>query len=1240
MYQTPAAFTRLIKDISEAPETENQGTLIIRVETGLHLATLLGLDDEPITVGWFLLSGTPTINRRLNRLNGEERRMLAVGRQIIPLNSRFAWEAALREYSTLPSQHRNYEFVATDLDKQIINACRAGNSATHERLKTLGQILNGELQPSEVKVRYPQPDKSYRVMINTETGWQYGNVKFNADQLSSVNKPQDEDNRWFSDYRPRLPITINLSDLRATAEKLDVLESKVDGNPRWVHDFDMLNYRELDDSVTPTQLAQEGKTTTLKLDGFVHLAGIVSSGKTTLVKLIAAHAIINKWDIRITMVVGDTNSALSTANQFNTWFCTDPATDQPVAVPVLGKSTRSIHLSRYQASYEYAESQHHNRPHWGERWLSPVCPLESMITWEDGRDSKIPIGAEPCTSLLSNSTATQQEQGSGEARNAGKTRAKERVPPKKERPQHHICPLFSMCPSKQMYHDMPDAKIWITTPGALTQSGVPRQLDARPIKMSELIYEQSDVVVFDEVETVMEWFDRTYTQRVDLTDGRYGLLDRLDDQVAEYLRTNRTPPPEFQKWLFAERAATKAVSTILTLLNPEQGDDLLRTWLHRGDFTQNTLSYRIARRLAGLRETSSTDPAKNNAEDGTIRPILILFEKLATNPFGLSPADQAEPQNPTEAAVRGLRAIMRQMNSAGQDVADQAVIDQCQVWITDHFPSIEADLNALREYLQTSTEPGDQRYFNDTKYDRDITDLAKRLFFTLWVVLLDWHLGIVLYEWHRKPVEIFSEQPYSKIPRGLENILPLPALGKQFAIYRAPIAGDHAVSDANRNRLSQFIFLNIGRSLLTNFHRLRTDIDGLRGPNVLALSGTSYLPDSSRFHVQIEPQGVLSTHEETRSAIRDSYFAFMSFNETPKTKSGRPKADKPIAVSGRQKKNQQLTILIEAMLEAHRQKGGTFGHVLDQLDQHAKDDPTRWTDRSRLLLFTNSYAQAKAVASALQRGWPEMREKIFYLSRGREGQDYEAQSDNTQPDSVVGSGSGMKSDNIRRIDIEQFAGTGGKILVAPMASVGRGFNILNNQIPRKAAFGAVFFLIRPMWQPHDQLAMAQELNRYTLQWATESDDVPDAIRDADGLYGGAIALRDTSRVLWQKMQARKSYMALSYPTDDPHILTATDPELNIAPLHDLAASTAGQIIQAAGRLLRGGVPFHAYFIDAAWAPLTAESGGTQPEYAQTSLLQAMIDRLGVYADEDKAIGHALYQELADKFATIVGMNGN
>ncbi len=74
--------------------------------------------------------------------------------------------------------------------------------------------------------------------------------------------------------------------------------------------------------------------------------------------------------------------------------------------------------------------------------------------------------------------------------------------------------------------------------------------------------------------------------------------------------------------------------------------------------------------------------------------------------------------------------------------------------------------------------------------------------------------------------------------------------------------------------------------------------------------------------------------------------------------------------------------------------------------------------------------------------------------------------------------------------------------------------------------------------------------------------------------------------------------------------------------YDLAASTAGLIIQSCGRLLRGGVPFRAYFVDAAWGA----NGSDQ------SLLAMMIRVLTDYARDP--IGGTLYAPLAQALANV------
>ncbi|MEH1971157.1 hypothetical protein [Nostoc sp.] len=69
--------------------------------------------------------------------------------------------------------------------------------------------------------------------------------------------------------------------------------------------------------------------------------------------------------------------------------------------------------------------------------------------------------------------------------------------------------------------------------------------------------------------------------------------------------------------------------------------------------------------------------------------------------------------------------------------------------------------------------------------------------------------------------------------------------------------------------------------------------------------------------------------------------------------------------------------------------------------------------------------------------------------------------------------------------------------------------------------------------------------------------------------------------------------------------------------------------------MRGGVPFHAYFVDAAWAPNYAKE--QQPDTPRTSLLAAIIDLLCDYVNED-VISQALYQSIADALVNIDGFN--
>ncbi|MEP7287812.1 MAG: hypothetical protein ABI947_18815 [Chloroflexota bacterium] len=891
MYETPSEYKTLCKAIDKAPETVGQGKLLVNVEAVLTLAEALGLADEPITVGWVLLAGTPTPNERLNSLTPDQRRMIANARQFIPLNSRFAWEAALVQYAGIKAEHRNYNIVATDLDTQIIGAYKSEPLRHPAHIQQYEQMLATALPFRRYSPHRPKANETYTFTITTKTDVQRGEVRFEDKHIAHLDHALT--GHWFDGVRPRQPFSINLKDLKKTAKFLDNRERELGNRVHWAADLAKIHYQHVEGvgiqaCLTPSE--------TLDIDGFFHMAGIVSSGKTTLAILIAAHVIRLELDMRITFVVGDTNTAVQLAHRFNVWFCNDPAENTPVAVPVLGQSTREVHLKRLLVSREYQSSKAQNVPHWGERWLNPVCPLQALVSWDADSTKNIPIGKEPCQRLQNKTLAKGSKY-----------------------PKNHVCPLFAICPSKQMYRDMPTAKLWITTPGALSQSGAPHHLEERPIKIGDLVYEQSDLVIFDEAETIVDWFDGVYANNLPLTDGESGLLDRLDDEVAEYLKVNRAAAPEFQRWLFAERAATKAISGILTSLDQTQGRGLerLRMWVKRGHFTRNNLSYRLSRRLAGLKEFESRDdlpPELRRLEDHQTRAVLQYFEEL--DQIGNPLVQQLAPLNGSIEKQGGyaLADIMQQMNSAGLDVDTEGLITRCEEWLDRFFPEVEPCLVALKVRLESSESKVDRAYVKKDQLDRNKHDLALRLFFTLWVVVLDWHLGIVVNEWHRKPADIGVEQPYAKIPKNLRNILPIPATGAQYGLYRVPKNN----MSGKTNHLTQFVHVNIGRAYVLNFHRLRTDLDGLRGPNVLAMSGTSYLPDSSRFNLQVPPHGVLSPDQRTREGMADSRFEFKPFYDDK---------NHSIAVSGVGDKLKALLKMVRAMLGNDGQSGGFLGGV-------------------------------------------------------------------------------------------------------------------------------------------------------------------------------------------------------------------------------------------------------------------------------------------------------------------------
>ncbi|NEP83978.1 MAG: hypothetical protein F6K39_41170, partial [Okeania sp. SIO3B3] len=597
MYEKPKCYQKMLGTLKSRYNLEaSEARTLLQVELGLYLLQYLRLDDEPITTLWVILSGSPIRDVRLQTLDAKQKRAIANSRVLIPFSGRFSWQAALRDYSKIDKQWRSYTFDPTDLERQIVDSSHKPNQFP-ERFVVYQQCLESTLAFSKHSIKPAKAgDYSFEAEIPTSEGINRISVKVS---FSDAHVAQaDETLAWFDEPRPRHPISVSYAQLQDVAAHIDQQERTTE----WTARLQSIRYCVIQDGADGKTYLDQANTKPLNLDGMVHIAGMVASGKSTLMTLLAAYAIW-KQDVhwRITLIVGDTMSALKLADRLNRWFYPDVEADAPAAVAILGRTTRDRHLRQFHASKDY------RLDHWGHRWLNTACPLQALIDSEQ-LDKPIIPGKEPCGSLYKPPQPNE----------------------KRKSHSYHSCPLFANCPSQQLYRDLPAAQVWVTTPGALGSSTLPAQIEPRMVKLGDVIYEQSDIVVFDEVDTIQEWFDGLLAQEVRLVDGGNGILDEVDEQTARHFRQNRIPSPPRERWIGAERQSVTTITHVLRQINRPPSQPILRKWLSRNYFTALSLFYKLARRLTGFQDFEKSDakPKEIEANNRKIQRVMQHFDAL------------------------------------------------------------------------------------------------------------------------------------------------------------------------------------------------------------------------------------------------------------------------------------------------------------------------------------------------------------------------------------------------------------------------------------------------------------------------------------------------------------------------------------------------------------------------------------------------------------------------------------
>jgi len=1118
---------------------------MVQVEYGLRLVEYLELVDEPLLA----LPALLTLHRlpRLHALGEEQWQWVIFAAQRLPHyigNQR--WQDDLSEYARLPRQAQLYRVSSAQPweDQKLRDISQSASVDLAKYAREYDEIIRTRPPYKRYTRKLAEAGKTYTgyVQPNQEGPRLAVNFVIPTDLPVESLPSEDLESRLRRCQKPpRPPLSLRWEDLRQEAARMD------EGtNGDWITRFENMHL-----------LSPEGqRSDELHFEGLTHIGGMVGAGKSTLIKIIA-HYLARTSDQVVAILVPSTMQAIEMAHELNQVLgC---AWDQPAAVAYFGWSSRGKYIQQFMNEHG------RDHQHFGQRWTSAACGLMAFIPTAQADDfSSAPmIGREPCERLI----------------DPGKEEAERPTGQHKKSAQNLICPLSSRCPSHQKLRDMAQARIIVTTAGAL-RSVLPSFFDERRLMLADYLYERADLLLVDEADEVQANFDDTFVNEMPLWNLPQALFTTVDPVASESMRRDALDALQ-ESWVQTLRRGPVYILPLMRLIYEE--DQALRGWIGQSYFSAYRLFQTIARYMVGLPDFWPVSAMSAEQRD-QYEALSRIFSLLTKGDFTRLPSSEDDSPEALRLRAEGLpfaNELISMLDKATQNVPS-TFTDRLVSLMRRMTKSVGVSLDASLQALANPPAEADAQGETQPRW-RSIQEtpesLATKLLFALLAAGLDRQISKLIYESDAQPDAVYAIMDTANFNPAFNvanRVLPIAYSGQIFGTYFTPQrrpSGQARGQRAPHEALSRLEYINPGRELLLNFPHLYHAF-GVYGPHVACLSATSYLPNSTRWHLRVPVTTILGANPRWTEQIQRSEYLFQpAFDQQ----------GQPVRISGSRYKGcddaQSKLKALEELAQAWK-RHRTLESELDALEALGASEPELWADRARLLIFVNSYDQAEALAQALRSYLSE--EHVEYLAPSAE--------------------EGL--DQVTRANVESLVeNTQVRVLVAPLAALGRGHNILNAD--NKAAFGTVYFAIRPLDPPGEVRGLAAELNAMGPVWMKQIEaDQP--------LHKQEARLRQLALERWHQGERRQHYRHLSSEERA-----------------DLAATSLGRFIQAVGRLVRGGVPMRVRFVDAAWAPESAQhlrdSSYRKHDNARSSLLVAMMETLESLISGSDAIGQNLYR---------------
>lgn len=980
--------------------------VILRTEIILYVLENLGLQGKNINNAWGLLSGYHFNGKSTVNLSKEKLLLINKARGfLIGIYGSTAFKATIDLYKDI-NEVNNLLYKVICKNNEIYFYVNNSNKLDLRKNKIKNIFENDiKIQKNNIKVFR----ENQGVIINDGLG---EIINFNkcAKEIEILTKESVKNGI------ERSSIVVNKQNLLKTAEYID---SRIH-NKNYVQrvkniSFDVINDNDivLDDEIT--------------INGLFNLVGRVGAGKSTLVEVLTCKLALEGK--KTALVVDSIKAIVELLDYFDKLNIK--------AVPVWGYTGKETRKRKAYSSIEEEDFSDIKSTTWN-KWFSETCILDGLRDSSDILDA-FEDGKEPCLKILKN---------------------------KKSR-EKYACPYYNICPSHLADLELKNAQVYITTPAAFLKTKISPVIYNGNVRVSEFLYYNCDLVIFDESDRVQLNFEQSFTEHLVLMDhSEESYLNKLGKVV--------------ESWYYKNR-----------LINAS--DKTIQDWY---DYFTNT--QRISNILIQILNNNKMLIKKLN---GTFSTALSLHGRFIEGTR--LEENKIKYKELSDFIAKGEKKLDKEANSIRMEVLAGNI----------DYKSIETRISKW--------------YFNDEVPTQEEIIMIEFIFilnifeknFRAMVNGLD-----EIIELNNLQVENASI-----FYRGIEDYLPfIPTAptGNKFGI--------RVTADSNNNlkRLVIFKSMGLGRWLITNYHNMYELIDNVKGPNVLLLSGTSWAPNSYAYHIDIKVDAILNGNESEALAIEESEFIFEPIivdNEA-------------VVVSGTDlyKRIEKIKTIVSHLVKPSiRSKKSKLSIELDRLE----------SDRKRILLLVGSYDEAAALKiymdSILTNVGDIKKSDISLLIRDDSDE--------------------ISDEDISRGDVTEFGLSDKKILIAPLMSLERGYNILN--VNNKAAIGSVYFLIRPMPIPNDISIVVNKINSNSIRELNRKNS-KDLIEHNMWVKSN----RDKSLSMMQTLLIKSE--RLGYRQLEEYEREA------------LCMTLFVTMCQVIGRLIRGGCKARVHFCDAKFAPNT------------------------------------------------------